>query len=852
MAGACQMQQAWHDGGMPSRRDFLKQAAALASASALPSAIQKAMAIAPAPGTTWEDAEHVVILMQENRSFDHCLGSLQGVRGFNDPRAVTLPGGNPVWLQSNRAGETFPPFRMDIKGSNATWLGCLPHDWSDQSKARNHGKHDRWLDYKRPARGSVSHLPLTLGFHTREDLPFYYALADAFTVCDQNFCSSLTGTNPNRLHLWSGTIRPEPHPASMAHVRNHDAETHEGVKWKSFPERLEEHGVSWRVYQNELYLHTGLTAEETPWLGNFGDNALEFFARYRVRMARRHRDYLAGKLKETEAAWEKVQAQPKPWTPQLEQQAAGIENQLKFFRAEVGQWTEAAFAALPEEDKQLHRKAFTTNEADPHFRTLESVTYEDGSTPRTMKIPRGDVLHQFRADVATGKLPAVSWLVAPQLFSDHPDSPWYGAWYISEALDILTDKPELWRKTIFILCYDENDGYFDHIPPFVPPDPAQPWTGKVSDGIDPELEFVREKQEANHQRVFPRIPTHTGPIGLGYRVPLVIASPWSRGGYVNSEVFDHTSILKFLERFASRKAGRQIAETNISAWRRAICGDLTSVFRPAPAADAPQDNPGKVERRPFLESIHQAQFKPGPATPRPLSAEEQAAARRSLTALAAMPRQEKGTRPSCALPYELSVHGALAADGKLFAVEFAAGKARFGDRSSGAPFHVYAPGRCASADPAVSEECRTWAYAVKAGDRIRDEWPLALFPEGNYHLRIHGPNGFYREFRGSSAGPAITLTLDDPTDGVPALVVTSRIPDKPVTLEIAGLSYGAPAVNIQLSSSPLRLPLHVDKSHGWYHVHVTATGFPAYSQQLAGRLEHGRESRTDPLMGGEL
>ncbi len=100
-----------------------------------------------------------------------------------------------------------------------------------------------------------------------------------------------------------------------------------------------------------------------------------------------------------------------------------------------------------------------------------SITYDDNGTKRTAKIPAGDVLHQFRTDVDSGKLPTVSWLVPPCNFSDHPGAPWYGAWYLSEVIDILTKNPEVWKKTIFILTYDENDGYFDHIPPFVAPDP---------------------------------------------------------------------------------------------------------------------------------------------------------------------------------------------------------------------------------------------------------------------------------------------------------------------------------------------------------------------------------------------
>ena len=84
-------------------------------------------------------------------------------------------------------------------------------------------------------------------------------------------------------------------------------------------------------------------------------------------------------------------------------------------------------------------------------------------------MPKGDLLHQFREDVGNGELPTISWVVPPERFSDHPDSAWYGAWYIAELLDILTQKPEIWQKTIFILTYDENDGYFDHVPPFAAP-----------------------------------------------------------------------------------------------------------------------------------------------------------------------------------------------------------------------------------------------------------------------------------------------------------------------------------------------------------------------------------------------
>ena len=134
---------------MENRREFIKKAALLSGGAGLlhtlPDSIQKAVAIDPAIGSTFYDAEHVVILMQENRSFDHCYGALQGVRGFNDPRAITQPDNNLVWLQKNAKGETFIPFRLNIKDTKATWLGSLPHSWADQVDARNGGRYDQWL-----------------------------------------------------------------------------------------------------------------------------------------------------------------------------------------------------------------------------------------------------------------------------------------------------------------------------------------------------------------------------------------------------------------------------------------------------------------------------------------------------------------------------------------------------------------------------------------------------------------------------------------------------------------------------------------------------------------------------------
>ena len=816
---------------MDTRRDFIKKAGALAAAGAIPAAIQRALAIEPAEGSTFYDAEHVVILMQENRSFDHTFGALRGVRGFNDPRAVTLPNGHPVWLQSNSAGETYAPFRLDLKATNATWLGCLPHDWPDQSAARNGGRHDRWLEAKRSV--------LTLGYYTREDLPFYYALADAFTVCDQAFCSTLTGTNPNRLHLWSGTIRAN--AQSMACVRNQDAETQPGLTWTTFPERLEDAGITWRVYQNDLYVLTGMDKEESSWLGNFGDNALEYFEKFGVRFAPGHRTFLTSQLAGEKERAKTLAARPRPWDEAMQSEYKDALHWVEHYQGELRKWNEANWKALPERQRELHRKAFTSNEADPHYRELEEVSYKDGNEERRLKVARGDVLHQFRADVAAGKLPAVSWLVAPQMFSDHPDSPWYGAWYIAEALDILTSRPAVWAKTVFILCYDENDGYFDHVPPFTPPDPQQPGSGKASPGMDTELEFVRAAQEQRLRASRPLAPVATGPIGLGYRVPLVIASPWSRGGYVCSEVFDHTSILRFLEKWLTKKTGKPVQESNISAWRRAVCGDLTSAFRVASSAGGQLT---KLDRTEHIAAIHGAKFKPQPGMPPSLKPDDIAKAR--LRDLPSMPRQEPGTRPSCALPYELAVDGALSGNRQSLDITFTAGREKFGDRAAGAPFHVYAPGAHVAADSAKMEPGRVWAMAVAAGTSVQESWPLANFAGKTYHLRVHGPNGFYREFRGDAGDPALEIALAA-EGGKPVAIITSREPQRRVTLSVRA---GGKPEEFALAPGERRVvELAAEENGGWHDVQITAEGFANFLRHLAGRLESGKESLSDPRMG---
>src|SRR5699024_8297848 len=151
--------------------------------------------------------EHVGILMQENRSFDHCFGALRGVRGYNDPRFITQPNGNAVWLQTGSKGETYAPFRFDIRDTKATWMGSIPHNRASQVDANNNGRYDNWLEAKRSGHKSYRNMPLTMGHYNREDLPFNYSFADAFTICDNNFCSVMSSTWPNRLFFFTGNVR---------------------------------------------------------------------------------------------------------------------------------------------------------------------------------------------------------------------------------------------------------------------------------------------------------------------------------------------------------------------------------------------------------------------------------------------------------------------------------------------------------------------------------------------------------------------------------------------------------------------------------------------------------------------
>ncbi|PST84162.1 phospholipase C, phosphocholine-specific [Pedobacter yulinensis] len=786
---------------MDSRRAFLKKAALLSGAaglsSMLPASIERAMAITADPGTSFYDAEHVVFLMQENRSFDHLFGSMKGVRGFNDPRAVRLPNNNKVWLQDDKKGQTFAPFHADLHKTRVTWQGGLPHSWPDQLAARNGGRYDNWV----PAKSLM-----TMAHFQRQDVPFYYALADAFTICDHYFCSSLTGTTPNRLFFWTGTVRPRQTGTAMAVVNNSQAEsrTNTFVDWQTFPELLEDNGISWKIYQNELWT-SRLPEGKDEWLGNYGDNAVEYIRRHRVKLS----------------PWFRKNGDPTAKPP--------------LSAAEVT----ARYERLNQREKNLVDKAFGTNIDNPGYLDLEPYTFtNDKGEKQTVDLPKEDIFYQFRQDVDSGKLPMVSWLVAPERFSDHTSAPFYGTWYVSEALDILTKNPEVWKKTIFILNYDENDGYFDHIPPFVVPRHDEPQTGKVTAGIDTRPDFEYRKGS---------------PIGLGYRVPMLVASPWSRGGFVNSQVFDHTSTLLFLENFLSKKTGRKIHSPNISSWRRAVCGDLSSVFRPYRGEKLRM--PASLQRNQVVTDIQNAKNKPEQLTPSPLTPQEIAGFNRHLpfekSAPRRMSRQEKGSSQACALPYQLHADASLVE--RVVRLRMQAPAFGFDTVTpAGAAFQVYARGSHAGTSGTIRN------YALEAGSVLEDEWAIAAFDSGVYDLHLHGPNGFFRAFTGNGDDPMLSMStvytmprlLRGRSGG--NLILRIKNQDKSlVRVVLQEQTYTSRRLEIPVRPGEEKeIPFNLQHSYGWYDFTVS-TGDSAWSRQYAGHVETGNESVTDPFMAGQ-
>jgi phospholipase C len=693
--------------------------------------------------------------------------------------------------------------------------------------ARHDGKMDNWLEAKSSGNDEYKAMPLTMGYYNRADIPFYYAFADAFTVCDQHFCSSLTGTSANRSYFWTGTVREQPrNPESVAHVNNGQI-NYKDVSWKTYPERLQEAGISWRVYQNELSLPVGFKGEEEDWLANFTDNNLEFHKQYGVRYHPAHYQWMKKRIEELQRL---VKGNEKA------ESLSKAKTELARLQHDVMQYSPENFEKLSQFEKDIHRNAFVTNMADPNYHKLDKIAYTANGKRQEIEVPEGDVLYQFRKDVEARKLPTVSWLVAPCRFSDHPGSPWYGAWYVSEVLDILTRDPEVWKKTIFILTYDENDGYFDHIAPFVPPLSSNSDQGAVST-IDTTDEYVTQEQE--RKRTNNQNASLESPIGLGYRVPMVIASPWSKGGWVNSEVFDHTSCLQFLEHFLERKTGKAVREENISPWRRMVCGDLTTAFRPI-------DNMSKpdvlfVDRNAYVERIFSARNKKLPTDFVQIGSHKIAEISAKGQYHSDVQMQEHGWKNACALQYDLQIK--MRSTAAVFSISATLDK-RLDVVKAGAglPYFVtsYVPYD-------GHEKGKVWNFSVQDGDQLQYDWQLDKVSGDRVSFALHGPNGFYRSVEANKVDIPNIDVYTKVVSGSPVLCV--EVQWSGVDLQLIDCSYGTFKPKVLKQAAQKLVEVDCSESKGWYDVEVTSPEDPQLKLRYAGHIETGKSSYTDPLMG---
>jgi phospholipase C len=679
------------------RRRFLQLAGGSIATTMLSDSIARALAI-PAHRATRSirDIEHIVVLMQENRSFDHYYGVLRGVRGYGDPHPVTLPSGKPVWFQAE-GSTVVPPFRPDVGNLALTFIEDLDHSWDGTHEMFNGGKWDQWLPSKTTT--CMAHME-------RQDLPFHYALADAFTVCDGYHCSMLGPTDTNRYYMWTGWDGNDGKNGGPV-IANDEI----GYGWQTYPERLHASDVSWKIYQDQgegldKAGVWGFTSD--PYVGNYGDNALLYFHQYQ------------------NAA---------PGSPLYDAARTGT----------------------------------NVNQSGSFF----------------------DVL---AADVKAGKLPDVSWIVAPEAYTEHPAWPaGYGAWYTAGVLNALTSDPEVWSKTALVITFDENDGFFDHV---VGPYPnVGGLAGKSSVPLDNELFHGKAGTPGGTDGV-------VGPYGLGVRVPLLIVSPWSRGGWVCSETFDHTSLIRFIEaRFG-------VNEPQITPWRRAVCGDLTSAFDFASAND-------HVPKLPSVAAYKPAGSAPPPYHPAP-------------PAHGSVPTQEPGVRLSRRLGYRVDVAFSAAHDKLNLAITnhgtLGAGLQARSLTVSGAPY----------------------SYTVGAGHEMTAHLPHP----GTYDLSLHGPNGFFRHFAGSRATKLRVEVQSDHGTGKLQLTLIdsehSRHGHRSVEVKVLDAYGHGHRVTVDGTDT---ITIDTRHSGGWYDIALSSPSDKSFAYELAGRLESSGKLTSDPQLG---
>jgi phospholipase C len=680
-----------------SRRRLLAAAAATTGAtvagSLLPPSVQAALANPPRQGGI-RAIKHVVLLMQENRSFDHYFGTLRGVRGFGDRNAISTRSGDPVFRQSGVL-----PFSIReaaaAKHENLEYVASLDHSWAGGHQSMAQGWHDGWIDAKGAA---------TMAYYDRKDLPLHYELADTFTICDAYHCSVPSSTSPNRNYFVSGYTGYEPDGVKRAISNDsYDEDNHSGYSWTTYAERLEAAGKSWRVYQE--------------W-DNYQDNNLEFFVRFKQIARKALADLGFKSLDRFYAAV--FAADSAGRRTLLDGLAAGLQN-------------------LDPAERRLYERAL-------------------------LRVDPGTLAAAFRSDVEHGTLPQVSYIVPSAADSEHPSasSPAASATITYQILDALASNPEIWAQTAVFITYDENDGYFDHVPPPLPgPEHADEYAGDL-------------------------------PIGLGIRVPMLVISPWSVGGYVCSQTFDHTSMTRFAETWLG------VREPNISAWRRTVSGDLTSAF-----------DFGRAQRRPGITT-------PGPVGPftgrwLPTPPADQKA-----------PAQEPGARRARPLPYQPDASVRL--DGARLRLSMT----NAGAESAHLTLYPYA------GEFAVPKH-----FDVKAA--ATDTVPVT----GNaYRLTLVGPNGFRREFAGAVGGSADVSSRVD-REGEAVEIRLTNHGRKPLTFHVTPVAYGGSARRVTVRGGESEtVEWRADRSHGWYDVTIAVAEEAGFHRRLAGHLENGHESIT--------
>jgi phospholipase C len=466
--------------GLPERAAAMPSPATIARRAQRANALAANAAAIPPAGGDIGAIDHIVFLMLENRSYDHYFGAYPRGRGFDDHPKHSLG----VFAQDYPKGTKLSPrkkllpFHLDPSiGDECT--NDLTHDWGPQHLSWNHGKMDRWVKtHTSNANEGNPDGAMTMGYYTRRDLPFHWALADHFTLCDRYHSSIIGPTHPNRLMANTGTIDPAGKhggPITDTSSLSDAADLKWTCTWPTMQEVLEDKGVSWKVYHPSNTDTTGRYSE----LANY---------------------------------------------PTMNPSIYDANNPLVLG---LSDHVLPYFKSFQKASSPLHQKAFT-----PTF--------------------PNDLL----ADCKSDNLPAVSWIIPPLGFDEHPSSPPdRGMWFVQEVVRILSSNKKTWAKTALFVMYDENDGWFDHVPPPTAPrgTPGEWLTAKK---LSPETNGIR------------------GPMGLGIRVPMLVVSPFSRGGHIASEIFDHTSQLKLIsERFG-------VEVPNVSKWRRETVGDLTtSIFR---------------------------------------------------------------------------------------------------------------------------------------------------------------------------------------------------------------------------------------------------------------------------------